>query len=350
MEKTPKQIGKYRIDGILGKGGMSVVYRASAEGPGGFEKSFAVKVLTRDRAKQDETVTMFVDEARLGAQLVHPNIVPVLDFGETDGGYFLAMEYVAGASLAELMKRRFKRGAGFSADEVLYVAGEVLKALDYAHNFHDREGRKRPVIHRDVTPENVLISGVGAVKLCDFGIAKGDFRTEKTKTGIVKGKVAYIAPEVMRTGRASVRSDLYSLGVILFEMVAGKRLAPSRLDQAKVDELDCDEGLKALIRKAVDTEPEQRFKSASEMLNAVLELRFDPLIAARGLGKGLVRRKRSKKQVTGSAVSGEERKQELRVPETGRDRWFTIILLLVLLALLFTTSILLAVFKVNLLK
>ena len=332
---------------------MSVVYKATAQGPGGFEKVFAVKVLNRDKAKENETVTMFMDEARLGARLMHPNIVPVLDFGRTGDGYFIAMEYVEGASLAELMRRRFKRGTGFTRDEVLYVATEVLKALDYAHNFRDSDGKKRPVIHRDVSPENVLISGTGTVKLCDFGIAKGDFRSEETRTGIVKGKIAYIAPEVVKKGRAvSPRSDIYSLGVVLFEMLKGQRVGAERLQIESVEDLECDEPLKDLVRQALAPEPDQRFGSASAMLNAVNAMDFDPILAARGLGKGLVRRKRKKIAAkTKTAVDDTlTRAREKTVQKAGSDQGFTLKLLILFVILLFATALILAVFKINLLR
>ena len=346
---------------ILGEGGMSRVYKAGMKGPGGFEKLFAIKVLSPDRTGDREMVTMFGDEARIGAKLMHPNIVPVLDFGMDGDGYFIAMEYVAGMSLGRVMERHFKRKAVFSDDEVLYVAQEVLKALDYAHNFKGADRKKQAVIHRDVSPENVLIDQNGVIKLCDFGIAQGRFRSDKTKTGIVKGKISYIAPEVMKGARATPGSDIYSLGVVIYEMLKGERVGSQRLRQDAVEGLEAGEYMKALILEAVDQDPAKRFNSASAMLARINDHSFDALMAGRALAKGVVKRRRSPKKKdkfltanskTKAATSWahQSEKSKKNANKHVYDHAFTINLLIMMLVLLFTASLLLALFGVVLTK
>ncbi len=359
-----KKIGKYTILEKLGEGGMSRVYKAGLQGPAGFEKLFAIKVLNASAARDPQMVNMFMDEARLGARMVHPNIVPVLDFGEEAGqGYFIAMEYVSGMSLAKVMKRRFKRRqAVFEKAEILYVMQQVLKALDYAHNFRGPDRRKQVVVHRDVTPENILIDEAGTVKLCDFGIAKGSFRSDKTKTGIVKGKIAYIAPEIMKGASATPAADIYSLGVVMFEMLKGERVGSRPLHREAVEALECDDEMKDIVMQATAQEPGQRFASAAAMLGAINALGFDALAAGHSLGKSAVKR-RSKAAKSATAVSGTTKKHRDHdknvIPETGRDstqkksgndHHFTVKLLVVILFLLFAAALLLALFGIELPK
>lgn len=356
MDKGIKKIGKYTVLDVLGEGGMSRVYKAGTKGPGGFEKLFAIKVLTPSMAKNQEMITMFMDEARIGAQLVHPNIVPILDFGKEGAGYFIAMEYVAGMSLGKVMGRYFKRKAKFSKDEVLYVAQEVLKALDYTHNFRDSNRKKQVIIHRDISPENVLIDNAGNIKLCDFGIAKGSFRSDKTKTGLVKGKISYISPEILKGNRAIPCSDLYSLGVLMFEMLSGKRMGSQRLHNNAVEALECEDALKTLVLQAVEHNIDKRFNSAAVMLDQVNAMKFDPIVAAHNLAKGVIRRRHSPKKRRGTKVimgkskvdTGKDKKKNRN--KHGYDNGFTIKLLIFIILLLFATSLLLAVFGVVLTK
>lgn len=364
MDKKVEKIGKYTVMDTLGEGGMSRVYKAGTKGPGGFEKFFAIKVLNTDKAGDPGMVSMFMDEARIGAQLVHPNIVPILDFGQEGNSYYIAMEYVAGMSLGRVMERYFRRKAVFSVDEVLYVAREVLKALDYAHNFRDADRKKQVVIHRDVSPENVLINGNGLIKLCDFGIAQGSFRSDKTKTGIIKGKISYIAPDVLKGGRAGPGSDIYSLGVVMFEMLKGERMGSQRLRREAVEGMECDEAMKSLILQAVDQSTDSRFKSAAAMLAGVSRFSFDPLSAGRSLARGVIRRRRSSTKKHGkdkqagplksAAGKSPDKKsgaaKEKNIHKTFYDQAFTIKLVMLLLFLLFAASLLLALFGVVLTK
>ncbi len=262
-------LGKYEIGDLIATGGMAAVYRARVAGPMGFEKPVAVKILLDDAAQDEDIVRMFIDEARLGARLSHPNIASVLDFGEADGRFYLAMEYVDGVSLSALLKhlQRGRNPRPLDARAALFIAQSVLRALSYAHDLKDANGHPLGIVHRDVSPHNILLDRSGAVKLCDFGIATGAHRVEKTQTGLVKGKAAFMSPEQAAGERLDARSDLYSLAVTLVAMLGGEPASedPARgFDPGRVDALDCPEALKPVLRKALARKPSDRFQSAAE--------------------------------------------------------------------------------------
>lgn len=271
-------LGKYEIGDLIATGGMAAVYRARVAGPMGFEKPVAVKVLLDDAAQDEEVVRMFIDEARLGARLSHPNIASVLDFGEADGRFYIAMEYVDGVSLSALL--RHLRRKGVDARAALFVTLSVLRALAYAHALRDPQGRPLDVVHRDVSPQNILLDRSGTVKLCDFGIATGAHRDERTRTGLVKGKAAFMSPEQAAGERLDARSDLYSLGVTLYVMLGGALDDPASgrgaLDPERVDALACPEPLKPILKKAISKKPEDRFQTAEEFSSALVSAGLDP--------------------------------------------------------------------------
>lgn len=279
-------LGQYEVGDLIATGGMAAVYRARVAGPMGFEKPVAIKVLLDEAAQDEDTVRMFIDEARLGARLSHPNIASVLDFGEADGRFYLAMEYVDGVSLSALLKhlQRGRNPRPLDGRAALFIAQGVLRALSYAHDLKDANGRPLGVVHRDVSPQNILLDRSGAVKLCDFGIATGAHRVEKTQAGLVKGKAAFMSPEQAAGDRLDARSDLYSLGVTLVAMLGGM---PSSDDQARgfdagrVDALDCPDALKPLLKKALSRKPSDRFQSAAEFSKALVDAGLDPGEAGR---------------------------------------------------------------------
>lgn len=278
------QFGKYEIVDAIGTGGMATVYRARLPGPMGFEKPVAVKVLLEEAAADPDLVRMFVDEARLGARLNHPNIAHVLEFGEADGRYFLAMEYVDGVSLSRLLKPggRRRKARGLPVEAATFVADQVLRALEYAHGLI-QEGRPAGVIHRDISPQNVLVDRSGAVKVCDFGIATGPWRDERTRTGVVKGKVGYMAPEQAAGARVGPQADLYSVGLLLVAMLEGghpfegtnteeiRRQARQGMDPDRIARLPGGEALRELIATALAPRPKDRFPSAEAMRRAMRE-------------------------------------------------------------------------------
>jgi serine/threonine protein kinase len=223
MDDFIGQWGKYRVKRLIATGGMAEVFEAEMTGPGGFAKQVCLKRIRPEFMSDAHFIKMFQAEARIAAMLHHSNIVSVFDFDMHDGRMFLTMEYVEGCDLKKLLadfnRRRFRPPLGFS----VYIMAGLLAALDHAHTRRSSDGGPQPVIHRDVSPHNVLISTEGVVKLADFGIAKSKGLSSPTTIGMVKGKLAYLAPEQMVGESASVSSDLYSAGLVMLEILKGAR-------------------------------------------------------------------------------------------------------------------------------
>ncbi len=216
------RIGKYQLVRKLASGGMAEVFLAKAAGPRGFEKTLVLKRILPHLAEDPAFVEMFLGEARLAAQLEHPNIVQIFDFGEAEGSFFLAMELIDGPNLRKLVKRAAEEALppAFCAKVIAFAA----EGLAYAHEFRDGEtGEPLGLVHRDVSPDNILVSRQGAVKVVDFGIAKVAGQGHRTLTGVVKGKVAYMPPEQLQAKAMDRRVDVYALGVVLYELLTGKR-------------------------------------------------------------------------------------------------------------------------------
>lgn len=304
MREPILTLDKYEILGTLGTGGMATVYAARLSGPMGFQKSVAVKVLLDEAAEEDEIVRMFIDEARLGARLSHPNIASVLEFGESGGRYWLAMEFVDGASLNKIIKAqgRRKKGREVPPAAVAWVGVSVLRALAYAHSIKGQDGKTMGVVHRDVSPQNILIDLGGSVKLADFGIATGSYRVDRTRSGVIKGKAAYMAPEQASGQKVDSRSDLYSLGLTLVAMLSGtapfsgqdtgeiRARAAKGLDATRIDSLPCDEALKDVLRTALAANPRDRFQDAEAFAQALAEAMPDPVESGRKALAALVTR------------------------------------------------------------
>ncbi|NVJ26234.1 serine/threonine protein kinase, partial [Myxococcus sp. AM011] len=216
------QVGKYQLVRKLATGGMAEVYLAKAAGPMGFEKTLVLKRILPHLAEDPAFVEMFLGEARLAAQLEHPNIVQIFDFGEADGSYFLAMEFIDGPTLRRLVKRAAEQPLPpMMCAKLVSLAAE---GLAFAHDFCDATtGEPLGLIHRDVSPDNILVSRQGAVKVVDFGVAKVAGQGHRTQTGVAKGKVSYMPPEQLRTKPLDKRVDVYALGVVLYELLTGRR-------------------------------------------------------------------------------------------------------------------------------
>lgn len=283
MREPILTLEKYEILEAVGSGGMATVYRGRATGPMGFEKAVAVKVLHEDAAQDDELVRMFIDEAKLGARLAHPNIATVLDFGESGGRYWLTMEFVDGPSLASLLKgqTRARKGPALEPAAAAWITAGVLRALAYAHGLAGDAGKPMGIVHRDVSPHNVLLDRTGQVRLGDFGIATGTYRAEKTRAGVIKGKAGYMSPEQASGGKVDSRTDLYATGLTLFAMLAGtgpfggsdtgqiRAAAAQGVAPRAIDALPCDDALRALLHRALERKPSDRFASADEFLEAL---------------------------------------------------------------------------------
>jgi serine/threonine protein kinase len=219
-----QQIGKYRRVAMLGQGGMGAVYLAFAQGMGQFRKLLVVKELLPDLTRKEGFIEMFLDEARLAARLDHPNVVQTFEVGHEDSRYFLAMEYLDGQPLSALLERTREQG-GLPLAMHLQILSEVLAGLQYAHTLCDYDGSPLHVVHRDISPHNVFITYHGQVKIVDFGVAKAANASALTHPGMFKGKFGYAAPEQILGGAVDARADVFSVGVMLWQAIAGRRFA-----------------------------------------------------------------------------------------------------------------------------
>ncbi|MBK6515943.1 MAG: serine/threonine protein kinase [Polyangiaceae bacterium] len=223
MSATPEQIGKYRVLAKLGQGGMATVWLTVSSGKAGFEKLLVVKELRSELADDPEFLTMFLDEARLAARLNHPNVVHTYEVGQDDRHHYIAMDYLEGQSLQQLLRKVGRKGLPLELH--VRVLADMLTGLDYAHTLTDFDGTPLHVVHRDVSPHNVFVTYDGQVKVVDFGIAKAAGASTRTRTGVYKGKPAYIAPEQARALPVDARADVFAVGIMLWEAIAGRRMA-----------------------------------------------------------------------------------------------------------------------------
>jgi hypothetical protein len=277
--ERPQSLGGYRLIEPIGRGGMGEVWRAERLGPGGARRRAAVKRIAPAQHGDPTLRARFLAEARITARLEHPNVVHVLDFGD-DPELFLVLEYVEGASLADLM-RRAVTGGGFPAAAALFVVAEAAAGLDYAHRLAD-EGRALGIVHRDVSPPNILVSVDGAVKVGDFGIARAADNLLRTQAGMQLGKLVYMAPEQARGERVDHRADVFALGVVLWEALTLRPLLPRESPAQVLEALErCDfpppstfvPGLPAvvddIVRSALAHDPDRRTGSAGRMERAL---------------------------------------------------------------------------------
>lgn len=221
---TGQGTNQYVLLDLIGAGGMAEVYKSKLIGQQGFEKLIVVKKLNSQVAKDDEIVANFIDEARLAALLEHENIATIYDFGEMDGSYFIAMEYLFGRDLHSVIHRARETGTPVDVEMALLVTSRICEAMDYAHSLLDLQQRPLNIIHRDLTPHNVFITYEGKVKIIDFGIARAELFDNRTKAGVVKGKVSYMSPEQLTGGDIDHRSDIFSIAILLYEMLSGRRM------------------------------------------------------------------------------------------------------------------------------
>ena len=217
-------VGRYHLLERLAAGGMGEVWLAAARGAAGFEKHVAIKRILPHLAADEDFVRRFIDEARIVVTLNHGNVVQVLDMGEEDGEYYIAMEYLSGRDLRAVLRRCTERGEPLGPDLALYVTTEVCRGLGYAHRKADDQGRELRIVHRDVSPSNVLLSWEGEVKVTDFGVASALGRLTDSLAGRLHGKISYMSPEQAAGEALDRRSDLYSAGIVCWEMLTGRRL------------------------------------------------------------------------------------------------------------------------------
>jgi len=279
------EFGEYSLEKRIGLGGMAEVWMARRKGVEGFEKRVAIKKILPQPAENQDFVDMFIDEAKLAAQLNHKNITHIYDLGKVDDDYFIAMEYVEGQNLRHLLEAGRKREKPLPAGLALYIASRIADALDYAHRSKDFNNTELGLVHRDVSPHNVLISYEGDIKLCDFGIAKAVSKISTTQMGALKGKLQYMSPEQAWGRTIDHRSDIFSTGTLLFEMLTGDRLFTGDSELAVLEAVrECETAerviqdpaipsrVKGLLLKALAKETEERYKTAGELLGGLEEL------------------------------------------------------------------------------
>lgn len=267
--------GGYELLEKVATGGMAEIFRARARRPGGVSKIVCLKRIHPTLCADPAFVDMFVEEARLGLSLSHGNIVPVFDFGCVDGYHFLVMEFVEGHDLAEIIGRSRIVERPFPTDLATHIVAQVLEGLAYAHGRTDEAQRPLNLVHRDVSPSNVMVSTAGEVKVLDFGIARSALREFRTRTGVVKGKPGYMAPEQARGDAIDARADVFSCGVMLHELLAGARPdLPGASDEGcerALAEIE-DAELRSIIEQSLEPDPADRFASAAEMRDALHEV------------------------------------------------------------------------------
>ena len=280
----PKAVGRYQILDRLAVGGMAELFKATLTGDHGFEKLVAIKKILPHLATDKSFVEMFIDEARITAQLDHRHIVQVFELGTDADTPYIAMQYVDGLDVLGLLRECARAQIRLPADLAALIARDVLDALDYAHNALDTSGRPLGIIHRDISPGNVLLSWRGDVKLTDFGIARAAERRHKTEAGTLKGKYGYMSPEQVSGGEVDARSDLFSVGILLAEMVMARRLFTSTNDldillmvrDARLDRLhkyaaEFPVELRLLTVRGLQRRPEDRWQSAAQFRDALDE-------------------------------------------------------------------------------
>ncbi len=280
-----QQFGPYALVRRLGRGGMAETFVATRVGPAGFAQEVCVKRILPALEEDPSFVAQFQDEARVSASLRHANVVSVLDFGVVDGSPFLVLELVDGMDLYSLLEWQRANGERMTPGLAVYLAAELASALEHAHG-----KRPQPVVHRDISPSNVLVSRAGEVKLSDFGIAKVLRGSRKaTTTAMIKGKVPYMAPEYAMEGRFDPRCDLFALGVMLYEVLAGRRPYEGRTDLETLTLIQSGRrapladlvpgtmpALVSIVERLIEPSPDRRFASAADLLDALVEIAPPP--------------------------------------------------------------------------
>ncbi len=284
---TPEQFGKYQLLDRIAVGGMAELFRAKLTGAQGFEKLIAIKKILPNLLAEENLVTSFIDEAKLAALLHHENIIQIYDFGSMDGQYFIAMEYLFGKDLRTITRTARKKDMALGMENILYIISRICAGLDYSHNLKDLQGKPLNIIHRDINPQNILITYEGQAKIIDFGIAKAASHNNHTRENLIKGKLAYMSPEQANGQQVDHRSDIFSTGIILYELLAARRMFTgetmhvlSLVREAQYDPPDevipdLPSKLNSILQQALAKDPDDRYQSAGEMLADIEALMLD---------------------------------------------------------------------------
>ena len=272
-------LGKYKLVMLIAAGGMAEVYLARQAGAAGFEKTVCLKRILPHLARDKSFVEMFLNEARLASQLDHPNIVSIFDLGEANGNYFIAMEFIDGPNLRSVAKRATELGEHLPLAEVIKIVSQAAAGLQYAHDLTDKDGHSLGLVHRDISPDNVMVHRNGTAKVVDFGIAKAANSAGNTRTGTLKGKVAYMPPEQLRGEALDRRVDVFALGVVLYELLAGKRPWEADNEVALIGQImtsepqplselrpDAPPELVGIVHKALAKNRDERYQDCNELI------------------------------------------------------------------------------------
>ncbi|HNW82113.1 MAG TPA: serine/threonine-protein kinase [bacterium] len=275
--KLPRSYGKYYLLELINVGGMAEVFKAKMFGVEGFEKIVAIKKILPEVAEDGEFIKMFIDEAKIAVRLQHPNIVQILELGKIEDTYFIAMELVNGKDLKTIRKRLKRVDLLMPVEQSAYIISQVCDGLDYAHRKTDDKMNSLNIVHRDISPQNMIVSYEGTVKLIDFGIAKAKSKSTKTQAGMLKGKFSYMSPEQVSGQPIDRRSDIFSLGVVFFEMLTGKRLFLGKNDVETLEKIrkadvpppsvfnsNISPELDRIVLKALSKNRDERYQWASE--------------------------------------------------------------------------------------
>jgi eukaryotic-like serine/threonine-protein kinase len=281
---APARLGRYELLARLAAGGMGEIFLARLEGAAGFEKLFVIKRILPHLADDERFRAMLIAEARLASMMAHANICQVYELSETDGQLYIVMEYLEGVTLLPLLRKLSKEGGALDLGFVAGVTQQATDALHYAHELRERGGDTLGIVHRDVTPTNLFLTDTGVVKVLDFGIAKVKDVSANTQTGTVKGKYAYMSPEQLRGAAVDRRADVFALGVVVYEMLALRRLFQRKtdyltfravLEQPLMDirryRPSCPDALAVALARALDRDPASRFETARQFGSAVLD-------------------------------------------------------------------------------
>jgi serine/threonine-protein kinase len=278
---------RYRVLEKIASGGMAEVFRAESAGLEGFKKIVAIKRVLPHLSEKKQFIGMFLDEARLSAHLSHSNVAQVFDIGVGDNTYFIVMEYVDGADLKAIIERHKKQNQLVPIEEACLICVRICEGLAYAHELMDSNGRRIGVVHRDMSPPNVLITRHGEVKIVDFGLAKANSQLEKSEPGIIKGKFSYLSPEAALGKPVDARTDIFAVGIILWEMLAGRRLFMGETDLETVRQVQAARvppirqfnpnvtpQLEAVLARSLAQNPDDRYQTARDLGQDLNQMMF----------------------------------------------------------------------------
>ena len=285
MSFSPQKFGRYYVYDKLAVGGMAEIFKARLCGSKDFQKKFVIKRLNIGKRNKEYLTNLFIDEAHLCSNFSHSNVVHTYDFSLVEDRYFIAMEYVEGQDLKQLLIRATQNREELPVDVVLFIVHELCSGLHYLHNHKTPNGEKMGIVHRDISPANILISYNGEIKVADFGIAKNSYRLFQSDPGIRKGKHEYMSPEQASCAHIDHRSDIFCAGIILYELLTGRRLFQSSSDvQALQKVRTCSipqassinpripPRLNQIVHTALQKNPSLRFQSAEQFRKAITEV------------------------------------------------------------------------------